>query len=1015
MKKTTNRFTRLLALAVALCLLLGAAPAIFAAEDGQDYGGEGFTAHLSPDGVLTISGTTMSYYYESAPWGGERELIKTVVIEDGIQNIGYYAFSGCRNLTSVSIPRSVTIIEGGAFEGCTSLASITIPNSVTSIGDYAFCRCDSLIGVSIPNSVTSIGDRAFSECTSMTNATISNSITSIGLGVFADCTSLANITIPNSVTSIGAAAFGACTSLTSITIPDSVTSIGAYAFSDCTGLTSISIPSSVTGIGEGAFEQCTSLTSIFIPASVTSIGAGAFARCSKFTLQVAEGNTKYCVIDGCLYNKEKTILLYAAVNGAETFHISEDVKAIGDRAFYWCENLKSVTIPGGVTNIGKGAFSQCASLSSITIPSSVTSIGESAFSYCSSLSCITIPANVTNIDGWAFYTCTNLTSVAIPNSVTTIGEAAFYNCTSLTQITVPGSVTKIGSGAFYGCDMLAEVCFLGSMPEVYEEFSYMPLVPEETVVYYPAGDKTWTDSSVEIRDKIGGIMQPYGGYKITEGAGSTWDANSDENLSFRADGALKDCIGVTVNGTLLEEYDYTLREGSTIVELYADYLRCLDPDTYTLRVLFTDGTAETTFTVKYVEPDYPDHPDNPSNPDGSYDYKGEGYTAHLSPDGVLTVSGTYMNNHGNPWRDQSNKIKSIVIKDGIKNIGAYAFAHCEQLTSVSIPSSVTTINYAAFAGCTSLKEISLPNSVTSIEPAAFQMCTGLTSVTLSNSLTTIGDWAFSGCTSLKEITIPDSVTSIGELAFAGCTALTSVKISEKLTTLEYGVFGACTSLTTITIPGSVTKIGEAAFYMCDKLNAVVFLGKKPEIAYNYPVEEYNEETGEFYIAYIPHAFSDSTILYYPAADKTWTDTDKAVREGIGGIWVARGNHKITDGAKASWDGKNAKNLSFRADGVTKDFVGLTVDGKAVDPANYKLKDGNAVVELTADFLKTLASGEHTLRVLFKDGTAETTFTVKAALVSPSTGDSFNPAWVVLLALSLGGLAVLIPERKKSLR
>ncbi len=957
MKKATNRFTRLLALAVALCLLLGAAPAIFAAEDGSyDYSGEGFTAHLSPNGVLTISGTRMS----DSPWLEQKDLIKSVVIEDGMEIIGYYAFSGCQNLTSVSIPRSIVFIEDGAFQGCESLTEISLPEGVIRIGMMVFGNCTSLAKVNIPDGVTVIADSTFNSCTSLTN-----------------------ITIPSGVTSIGAHAFGWCESLTGITIPDRVTTIDESAFEGCESLTSINIPASVTSVGESVFENCSSLASI----------------------EVAQGNPAFCSIDGSLYNKEKTALYRAASNGNKAFKI-----------------------PEGVTSIEHGAFSAIRNLTSVTIPDSVSTIGADAFSLCESL-----------------------TDINLPNGITSIGDHAFYYCDNLLSITVPESVEKIDKCAFNVCEKLESVRFLGKKPEmiysyveeVYDENTgewveetwYVPvfLGGRSLTIYYPGRDETWTSVDQETREKIGGIWEPYGGYTIIEGGGSTWETNSTENLVFRVDGALKDCIGVKVNGNLLDRYDYTLREGSTIVELHADYLGYLYPDTYTLEVLFTDGTAETTFTVKYVEPvnpddpddpnnpddpdnpdnpDNPDDPDDPSNPDGSYDYKGEDYTAHLSPDGVLIVSGTYMDDHGKPWWNQSDKIKSIVIKDGMKNIAGYAFARCKQLTSVSIPSSVTTIGGMAFWNCTSLKEITLPNSVIKIEQGAFQECTGLTSVTLSNSLTTISDWAFWGCTSLKEITIPDSVTSIGQLAFTGCTALTSVKISEKLTTLEYGVFGACTSLTTITIPGSVTKIGEAAFYMCDKLNAVVFLGKKPEIAYNYPVEEYNEETGEFYIAYIPHAFSDSTILYYPAGDKTWTDTDQAVREGIGGIWVARGNHKITDGAKASWDGKNAKNLSFRADGVTKDFVGLTLDGKAVDPANYKLKDGNAVVELTADFLKTLASGEHTLRVLFKDGTAETTFTVKAALVSPSTGDSFNPAWVVLLALSLGGLAVLIPERKK---
>ena len=239
-----------------------------------------------------------------------------------VTSIGVRAFMNCSDLTSVTIPNSVTSIGDYAFCGC-GLTSVTIPNSVTSIGEYAFCGCR-LTSVTIPNSVTFIGDKAF-DCsrleninvdsendnfssldgilynkdvtnliccpTAKTSVTIPNSVTSIGDYAF-NCCDLTSVTIPNSVTSIGASAFYACRSLTSVTIPNSVTSIENSTFRNCSDLTSVTIPNSVTSIGASAFYECRSLTSVTIPNSVTSIGYNAFWLCI-YNHRTTKTNQKY--------------------------------------------------------------------------------------------------------------------------------------------------------------------------------------------------------------------------------------------------------------------------------------------------------------------------------------------------------------------------------------------------------------------------------------------------------------------------------------------------------------------------------------------------------------------------------------------------------------------------------------------------------------------------------------------------------------------------------------------------
>ena len=222
-------------------------------------------------------------------WGHYTAPTGELIIPDSVNNRGHWykvvsiddSTFYERDLTSISIPNSVTNIGEYAFWECSSLTSINISNSVTHIGSGAFSDCSSLTSINIPNSVTDIGFGAFVGCSSLTSISIPNSVTGIDAYTFFGCSSLTSISIPDSVTNIGKYAFYGCSSLTSISIPDSVTFIGPYAFYGCSSLTSISIPNSVTDIWQYTFYGCSSLTSISIPNSVTFIGPYAFYGCVR--------------------------------------------------------------------------------------------------------------------------------------------------------------------------------------------------------------------------------------------------------------------------------------------------------------------------------------------------------------------------------------------------------------------------------------------------------------------------------------------------------------------------------------------------------------------------------------------------------------------------------------------------------------------------------------------------------------------------------------------------------------
>ena len=120
------------------------------------------------DGVTSAEMEDFIYYTE-CPWESDKYTITTVEIQDGITNIGSYAFSIFSQLTSVTIPNSVKEIGESAFSGCSSLISITIPSNVEEIGKSAFYDCNRLIYVTIPASVVTIGYGAFYYCQSLKN------------------------------------------------------------------------------------------------------------------------------------------------------------------------------------------------------------------------------------------------------------------------------------------------------------------------------------------------------------------------------------------------------------------------------------------------------------------------------------------------------------------------------------------------------------------------------------------------------------------------------------------------------------------------------------------------------------------------------------------------------------------------------------------------------------------------------------------------------------------------------
>ena len=453
--KRKNIFKSLLAAAMALIMIFGAAPlsgfvgirlpllslkaeaattedGLFEYEVGKSWTVSGYkygvriTRYKGPDSGEVVVPKTIEGYEVKWIGGGWQDKV----------------FQGYTGITSIVIPDSVISIGGSTFSGCQSLKEITIPDSVTEIGNDAFYRCTSLSKVDLPKKLATIEVGIFRDCTSLKEISIPDSVTSIGGSAFSGCQSLAEITIPDSVTEIGSSAFYRCTSLSKVDLPKKLTTIEEGTFSGCSSLESIVIPDGVTAIGtrskyentyySSSFSGCTSLKEIVIPDSVTAIGSSAFEGCTSL-LKVK---------------------------------LSNNLTRIEERTFYDCTSLTEITIPDSVTEIGGSAFSGCTSLAEIVIPDSVTSIGGFAFSGCTSLSKVDLPKNLTMIEGYTFSGCSSLESIVIPDGVTAIGTwnehdisygNTFSGCTSLKEIIIPDSVIKILDRAFSNCTSLESI------------------------------------------------------------------------------------------------------------------------------------------------------------------------------------------------------------------------------------------------------------------------------------------------------------------------------------------------------------------------------------------------------------------------------------------------------------------------------------------------------------------------------------------------------------------------------
>ena len=659
------------------------------------------TKVIIPEGVETIG----PYAFANLT------ALKEVVLPSTLKKIDQGAFIGCSKLEKVSGIGNVKFINENAFAGCKLDGTVTLTNAI-AVSDYAFAYNTELDKVVLSKNTQSVGKYAFAGCKNMTNLAINAEKLKLGEFAFTECSKLTSVSLNAAV--IPSGTFYGCKELKNVTIGKDVAVIGEYAFGDTkvesftvndgnetfksvtnkpyltnsTGDTillvapyiqvlEIPADSSIKNIGNGAFSGNTRITKIVAP-TVKRVRDYAFSECTRLsTVQL-----------GTLTEIGK----YAFYNTAITAIPKNTVSEIGDYAFARTD-ITEVTIPAGMT-VGKYAFGECESLARVSVGDGATLL-EGAFSYNKYGNhyeygpFLDGEGNHITVGGekvYAYRYTSPLTALTIGKNVA-IGDDAFYGASELTSVTL-GDGAVIGDRAFYnaarltGIDLskvkeIGEAAFSGHILNVYYNNSLESL-PGSSVVMMP------------VTDEDGNYVYSFSSAPLTSITLSSLEKIGNEAFAYN-----KHLTAVTLGEELTEIADSAFYYCESLTAINLDKIERIGDYAF----------AETAIS-----------------------------SANLT---------------------------------SAEKIGEYAFTNCTELTSVTLGSEVKTISEGAFAYCESLGSVGSLAAVEYIGSYAFAY-TDISSADLT-SAKYIGDLAF-----IKEsatdftLTLGEELSDIGENPFAFC-------------------------------------------------------------------------------------------------------------------------------------------------------------------------------------------------------------------------------------------------------
>ncbi|MBR2341009.1 MAG: leucine-rich repeat protein [Clostridia bacterium] len=779
-------------------------------------------------------------------------------------------FLNCNKLGAIEIPDRTIYIGKAAFSGCSRLATVTIneTSKLQRLGAQVFYGCTSLTSLYIPKTVSNtpfvneqtaqeyaIGDEAFSNSAirSLTFAKGGTEELSIGSNAFMG-TSITTLDLPNRIAPIytngrnGWATYEGIgrnmfqTGLNSSGVPYALIAAinieegGQYygskdgvlyrvkdgnlnemLFVPAAKTGSITVPATVTLLADNCAQY--SLVNEIVwedaeNANGLPLTIGKSALTAMQNLKVVRFPERTVEIGANMFeNASSSSTSTKRYSRVEEVYIPANVEKIGERMFYFCLTVKSVTFADGckITEIPTNMFCTANAsatlgnqLTSFRVPANVEKIGQYAFRGCKLLTKLDFEegSKLTKLDG-AIFEGMPLTELTIPDNVTDLNGNVFYKMTSLKVVNLPAGITNISTMGnnnqsnflFEGCTALEAV---NVSPENQTFTSVDGIVftkDGKSLIYCPTnkmlGNEILNEDGTGTGTYDGNYTTPAGCQTIAtyafKGQKRLKQLTLSEDLLYINNSAFYSCTAL--NKLTFAERTSTLRIG--------------DNAFYNCYGLGKSGT-ETLTIPETVEID------------GSWAFA---YTRY----GKVVFEGTNYTNAMNRTFSNCTYLKEVqgtpVVLAGME----CTFDSCTQLKSVTFtPGSRVESMKGTFYKCTALETVSLPSigSMTvSAGKGVFESCTKLKTVTMEDC-GFIGQDTFYGCTAMTSFEMPNGVSGMDVSAFQGCTNLTSIKLSSGLENIANKAFYNCSNLTSIEITGFVSSIGDSAFEGCSKLASV---------------------------------------------------------------------------------------------------------------------------------------------------------------------------------------------------